>query len=415
MRSRTLLLALAALALAAPADAQRFPIDARAVPPRPALFAGADTLDADVYYMHGVSRLDPEPAEAAAAFYWAARLRPGWADALYGRRVALLMAQRDSRFIDYMTGQRNVARAADIQAIDSLYLRALELDPFLFRKLDRVLLNNFWRRNAAEFFHGRGLAPNTAEIGAWIREAMNDPENDMRGWMAYSEGRFPDAIDWYQRRVQRGGRYRAQARTDFARVLFMAGDHRRAAEEMARAVAEMRRQDEKDLIFVYDSKALVEHSLALIHDQLGQADSAREAYGRALQENLAYHPAHVRLARRALAAGDTAAALSELALAAEIAPRDAAVHFEHAQALAGAQKYEEAMEALEKAAEAEPYYAAPHLLLGRIYDAHGMRTETIASLRAYLARAARDEPRVDWARQRADELEAALKAEAGGR
>ena len=55
---RTLLLALAALALAAPARAQRFPIDARAVPPRPALFAGADTLDADVYYMHGVSRLD---------------------------------------------------------------------------------------------------------------------------------------------------------------------------------------------------------------------------------------------------------------------------------------------------------------------------------------------------------------------
>lgn len=413
MRRSTLAAALAALALAAPAAAQRYPLDARAVPPRPALFAGADTLDADVYYMHGVSRLDPDPAEAGAAFYWAARLRPGWADALYGRRVALLMAQRDSRFIDYMQGQRNVARAPDIQAIDSLYLRALELDPFLFRKLDRVMLTSYWRRSASEAFHRQGETPNTAAIGAWIREAMQDPENDMRGWMAYSEGRFPEAIDWYQRRVQRNFRYRAQARTDFARVLYMAGDHRRAADEMAKAVEEMRRQDDRDLIFVYESKALAEHSLALIHDQLGQADSAREAYARALQENLAYHPAHVRLARRALAAGDTAAALSELDLAAQIAPGDAAVLFEYGQTLAAARKYEEAMAQLKKAAEAEPHYAAPHLLLGRIYDAHGMRTETIEALRAYAARAARDEARLEWARQRADELEAALKAEAG--
>jgi hypothetical protein len=75
------------------------------------------------------------PAEAAAAFYWAARLQPGWADPLYGRRVALLMTDPD-RLVRYMEDNRGTIRSPEIQAIDSLQLRALSLDPFLVQTFD---------------------------------------------------------------------------------------------------------------------------------------------------------------------------------------------------------------------------------------------------------------------------------------
>jgi len=52
------------------------------------------------------------------------------------------------------------------------------------------------------------------------------------------------------------------------------------------------------------------------HDRVSEA---REAYGRALQEDIAFYPAHVRLGLLALNAKDTSTAISELDLAAQVA------------------------------------------------------------------------------------------------
>ncbi len=60
--------------------------------------AAADTNSANTYYLHGVNRIADRPAEAAAAFYWAARLQrvlargiafARWGDAGYYRLVAV--------------------------------------------------------------------------------------------------------------------------------------------------------------------------------------------------------------------------------------------------------------------------------------------------------------------------------------
>ena len=74
-----------------------------------------------------------------------------------------------------------------------------------------------------------------------------------------------------------------------------------------------------------DSKALLEHSVAVLHQRLGHTDMAKEALGRALQEDLAYYPAHVQLGYIALDHKDTTTALSELDLAIQLQGGDESV------------------------------------------------------------------------------------------
>ena len=129
----TLALALAAavgpLPVAAPLAAQRLgkPVA------RPKLRDVPDTNDAQAYFDAGVRVFRDDPAAAADAFYWAARINPGWGDPLYGRRVALL-AQKRNLMQAVMTGNRR--SRPELLALDTLQARALMLNPFLYRRLD---------------------------------------------------------------------------------------------------------------------------------------------------------------------------------------------------------------------------------------------------------------------------------------
>ena len=67
-------------------------------PPRPKN-AVADTNDARAYFDYGVEVFETEPNAAASAFYWAARIDPGMADALYARRAAVLMSDPGLRAV----------------------------------------------------------------------------------------------------------------------------------------------------------------------------------------------------------------------------------------------------------------------------------------------------------------------------
>jgi hypothetical protein len=109
-------------------------------PERPELPAGSDRNDPWSYYRLAQSQLRDDPEKAANAFYWAARLNPTWAEPFYGRRVALLL--RDPRRLSrYMRGDKGVIRSRETQAIDSLYLQALTLNPFLGPQLDHMILD----------------------------------------------------------------------------------------------------------------------------------------------------------------------------------------------------------------------------------------------------------------------------------
>jgi tetratricopeptide (TPR) repeat protein len=161
---------------------------------------------------------------------------------------------------------------------------------------------------------------------------------------------------------------------------------------MTRALDELRRRDTSDGLLVYESRAVYEHSIAVLHERRRDTAAARAAYGRALSEDLAYYPAHARLGVLAYASGDTSTALREIGLALELAGGQPALHFSYAFVLAAAGRLDEAVDQLSAALAAESNYALPYWLLGRIRDGEHRPREALEHYRAYLARAARRAP-----------------------
>jgi tetratricopeptide (TPR) repeat protein len=143
---------------------------------------------------------------------------------------------------------------------------------------------------------------------------------------------------------------------------------------------------------IYNSKAMLEHSIATLLEGRDEKAAAREAYGRALQEDLAFYPAHVRIGLLALGERDTTAALTELELATQVAVDDPYVRYTYAYALASTQQVDKAMEELTKAVTMEPLYALPHALLGRLWEQKHDAAKAAASYEAFLARASRRDP-----------------------
>ncbi|HEX5725573.1 MAG TPA: tetratricopeptide repeat protein [Longimicrobiaceae bacterium] len=395
--SLKLLLAGLSLLAAAPLGAQREG-SVHWQPPRPRLPAGADTADAQVYYSYGLQVVEEQPRRAAAAFYWATRIRPGWADALYARHAALVAGYGDL----YTLGRRG-RRPPEVLALDTLFLRALTLDPFLYRKLERQLLIRMVT------FSDESDVAGAYRLDTFLRSAA--PE--LRAMNAYGKGEFEEAARHLEEAV-RGARKKSRLRAELARVLYLSGDRARALEVMRQAVAEAHTEDEDEdnPIVYYESKALLEQSIGHLLELGGDLAGAREAYGRALQEDLAYYPAHARLARLSLATGDTAAALAEMDLAVQLDPASGYLRFSYAVMLVQARKYLEAGEQLTKAIELEPWFAAPYLLLGKLYDGSNSPAEALDYYRRFLERASRSHSDRAWTTQRIGQLEAAPPAAA---
>jgi hypothetical protein len=86
--SRLAAFSLAALTLISPLSAQK----STPVPSRPVLEAGADTNDARSYFGYGMKTVYDKPSEAVRGFYWASRINPTSAEALYSLQCASLLA-----------------------------------------------------------------------------------------------------------------------------------------------------------------------------------------------------------------------------------------------------------------------------------------------------------------------------------
>jgi tetratricopeptide (TPR) repeat protein len=400
---RLLLAALCAAVLlpSAPAGAQ----DRAREPRRPRLDAAADTNSAAAYYSHGVRVMSSRSAEAADAFYWATRIEPGMADAWYARRIAFFMA-RPERFGAYMERNRRTMESREVRMADSMHLRALTLNPFLRTKFDKDLFDHYMRWEVERANPRERVDP--VEMKYWLDNWLQSGGPATRAWVAYAEGRFPDALNHYANAL-RSSRNRSGIHADRARIFLLVGRPDSALVQMGQAVEQMRERDARDLVYLYESKALFEHSTGIILEQQGKRDQAREAYGRALQEDLSYYPAHVALATLALASGDTATALAELDLAVQIRGDDAAVRYACAQALAFAGKYPEAEEHLRSAVASEPWYAPPYALLGGVLETAGKGGEAREAYRTFLARSTRAHP----LRQNVQARLAALGGEAG--
>jgi tetratricopeptide (TPR) repeat protein len=363
---RAAFLVVAALLVATVSEAQKKPKE----PKRPKMDVGRDTNSAGAYYFWGLGQLQRNPRDAENAFYWASRLDPAWADPLYAQRIAFHMSNLE-RFWKYMIGTKYVLKSPDIKRTDSLYYRAMLRDPFFFRRHDKMLLDQLYR-----------------ELTGQYGVISGDPE--MRAWFAYSETRFPEAVDLYAKAIaKRPKAYDLHA--DRARAFFHMGRFDSTVAEMNLAIDGYRKEDESDLVIVYESKAMYEFSIANAFIQAGKLQEAREALGRTLTEDLSFYIAHQRMAALSLMAGDTATALSEYELAVQLNNDDAPLRAEYGAVLVRLGKHAEAEPHLLRAIELEPWYARPYAILASAYEGLGKNAEAVAQYAAFLERAARND------------------------
>ena len=374
-------------------------------PRRPKLPTGADTNNAHVYYEYALANLQREPEKAADALYWSTRLEPTWADAFYARRVALLLAD-PRRLRSYWAGDRRTIQSDDIRRIDSLFYHALTLNPFVSQTLDRQLFEAVAENIALQY--ERAGAGNSTEIRYAIDREMQSASPAMKGWLAYGDGRFAEALMYYAEAIK-GDKRNEPLRVDRARVLYQLNQPDSALSELKLAVEDMRKRDKKDLIYVYQSKALAEHSIAVVQQRLGNDAAAREAFGRALQEDLSYYPAHMQLAFMSLEAKDTTAALTEMELAVQLRGDDAVAHYLYGFTLAATGKATEAEPELRKSIALNPVYAAPRFTLAEVLERTGRKADALAEYQNFIARATKSDGRLHPAEERA----AALKSSSG--
>jgi len=370
---------------------------AQNVPKRP-LLDGADTNQAAAYYSYGLSMLDQDPHKAAEAFYWAARIDPNWAQPLYAGRIAFLMGADDQFVIGYMDGNRNFTHSKDARRIDSLELRARMLDPFLPRDLDKDLQLRYMRALYDEdqkSFGGMDDRARTLRFQYYVEHYWRtDASHGMKAQLAVSEHRYPDALDEYREALRDERDRQSEIHEARARVFLFMGNGDSARAEMTAAIAKLREKDVKDFVWLYESKAVLEHFIGLTYERQDQIAQAREAYGRALQEDLSYYPAHMRLGTIALSAGDTATALSEMDLAAQINNEEPGLQATYGTVLAQAGHIPEAQQHLHRAVELDPYYANPYYVLGRVDEYAGKSADAAGDYRAYLGHTRAQDPRI---------------------
>lgn len=358
-------------------------------PGRPELPGHVDSNDAHSVYQYAESRLERAPAEAAQAFYWASRLDPLWADPLYARRMAHFLTM-PGIYLDYVYERRGTLRSPGIAKLDSLYVQALRTNPFLHAKYD---VQAFKLALMQEVERSIRLQPGGANVDMsaveyYLNTELSQASLPVRAWMAESEGHFSAARDLYLSAIERDSDA-ASLHIGLARVQFRLGMYDAARASFGTAIELLRDREDEELVRLYNSKVLLEHSIGLILEEQESAAGAREAYARALQEDISYSPAHLRLAELALASGDTATAVNEYALAASIDPQNGGVAYLHGALLARVGDVRSASVELRRAIEFEPHFAAPYLLLAAVLDEQGQSAEAAEHYRAYLERSPR--------------------------
>jgi tetratricopeptide (TPR) repeat protein len=336
--------------------------------------------------------LNSRPAEAADAFYWATRLEPGWAEAWYARRVAMLMA-RPGLVKIHLKKTRSERDTRALRETDSLYLRALALNPFVKPQFDPRALQSHLRELAPRELRETGEADLVASL------AVSSTGPEMQGWTAFANEGYQRALAAYAEALPASGN-RAGIHADRARIFFLTDRPDSALAEMRNALARTGEQGTSGLLFRLDSRTLLEHSMGVILERLGDLEGAREAYGRALREDPSYYAAHGALASLAVSAGDSATALREMELAVSAGRDDAVLRYGYAQRLAFAGRWAEAEAQLRETVRIEPFYAPPYALLGGVLEKQGLASPALEQYLAFLEHASRDHVLVKPIRER---------------
>ncbi len=340
-------------------------------PKRPKLDGGRDTNSAAAYYQWGMQHLTDRPEKAADAFYWAAELEPAGPEPWYGRWAALLLSRQHRDMFALVSD--NARNRKENAKIDSLRYEALVREPLIYTKLDAVL--------ARDFFQAISQATD-GEINEVDLAMIPDPA--LKGWLAYGSGRFDESVKQYAIAINRSpkehGLHASRAR---AFIPLLQYDSAAAEFEAERSVE--RQSEESTLVRLYNSKEMLEYSIGRVRETQDKRAAARDAYGQALVENLAFYPAHIALARMALATGDTSAAMKEYELGAQLAPKRADILYFYGVLLMTRQNFETAAEQFRLAVDADPYFAKPYFPLAYIREGQGKDSLAIAYYTEFIA------------------------------
>ena len=363
---RLTLLALAALLGAAPAvHAQKD----QKVPKRPKLTAGADTNDWQVYQQTGFALLRTRPDKAADAFWWAERLNPARAEPLYGLWVARHL-QNPNRLLEYWKGADYVVNSGEVQRLDSLNYQAIIRNPLFHRGAQRLLLSAVY----------------DAEMGQGNWEWAGNPENT--AWLAYTEGRMPDALaQWAAVLKSDPKRYYLHEQRAYAFAAM--GQNDSAITEMSQLIDELARRDRRRLRYFYESRGIYQYAIGIMATRMRDYDAAREAFGKALSEDLSLYMAHGGLGAVALQQGDTATALTEYDQAVQINGRDPVLLHDYGIVLLMANRNEDAEKMLGRAAALDPWFATAHYYHAIALERLAKKPEAVAEYATFVARAPR--------------------------
>jgi tetratricopeptide (TPR) repeat protein len=388
MRRATILLLFCILPLATQAQEPR---------DRPKLPANSDVNDPLEFMRLGESMLESAPDKAEKAFYWASRLAPGSADLLYGRYVARLLSDK-GLLIRLWEGERRALRSKDMIALDSLRLAFHTADPFLFGRHDKTVLMTYLNELIDRDLRRSGAnvsMVDRAEIDFYLNNVLRQSGSEMRGWLAYTERRFADALAAYAAALK-GTKDKAGLHSSRALALYHSGQYDEAIGALKSAVDERSKEDKDKLVHIYESQATYEYMIGRALEAKRDWAGAREAYSRALLSELSYYPAHIRVGTLSLVAGDTAAALSSFKTALDIQPRNGWIRSVYGHTLLLAGKLAEAATELKQATVLEPWFAAPYHALGRVSDLQNNRAEAVDWYRKFLERASqRDTKRAE--------------------
>ena len=347
-------------------------------PARPALPSGADTNDATAYSMLGTSTIVAHPDTAAAAFYWAIQLDPWRADAYYARAIALVRTLMEPRGGFNIWVPKRRLRESELQVVDSLHRAAYDLNPFIDRRLDHLL--------------GPPIVPLICDRILDVKSAgmcFLYKGNRTMAVRRLGEAlkKKPKDIDLHYIRAQ---------------LFFRLLQFDSAASQLGILADSLeKRQIKKAMVYV--SRAAIFYAQGMAYTEHGDTAKAREAYERALVENLAFHMASVRLAGHALATSDTSAALNHLAHAITVRPADAPLRLYYGVLLSQRKQRREAADQFMRAIEINPYYAPPYLHLGRLLERSDPEN-AMTSYETYLSRAVQSDSTREWVARRVQQL-----------
>lgn len=331
-------------------------------PRRPKLDADADTNDAQAYIEWG-NRRETSRKKAFDAYYWAYRLDPTRHVYLLNMFTAVYWAQSPEWRSEYWQGADFAVKSKEARLLDSLSNMVSYREPFAHFTSNRCVVDRDWL--------------DYVESSAWLTAEHY-----------FEQGCWTQAIDWYRKVLAKAPNH-LSSRMNLVRAMHWTGQHGNALAQIDTTLSQLRARESKRTYRFYVSKEQLETMRGEILTQMEDYFNAKKAYGRALEENLSYWPAHVRLALLASIQGEHDEALQEYDQAVQLAGQEPAVHFDYGIALLRADKAVEAEREFRRVIELEPNFGLAYFNLALAIDRQGRREDAIAAYRTYLPRAAK--------------------------